>query len=75
MTSYYKRMNERIKSILAKFGFSGAPREKAVIDLVCGMQLSAGKTPHAAEYNGETYYFCSVNCKDHFVDDPKKYVG
>ena len=68
-------MRERIKAILAKFGFRGTPREKAVIDLVCGMQLSAGKTPHAVEHGGETYYFCSPSCKDHFVSEPEKYVG
>lgn len=45
------------------------------IDVVCGMEVNSEETKHTSEYKGETYYFCSVSCKDHFVNDPEKYVG
>lgn len=45
------------------------------IDVVCGMELDLAAITHAAEHNGETYYFCSASCKRHFEGDPEKYVG
>jgi Cu+-exporting ATPase len=36
-------------------------------------------TPESAagqsEYNGNTYYFCSVGCKKAFDAQPEKYLG
>lgn len=51
-----------------------ATPEKA-FDVVCGMELDLATITHAVEYKGETYYFCSVSCKQHFEDDPEKYAG
>ncbi|HEY4475680.1 MAG TPA: YHS domain-containing protein [Candidatus Paceibacterota bacterium] len=45
-----------------------------VFDTVCGMELGLDKIRLAKEYNGETYYFCSKSCKDHFDDEPEKYA-
>ena len=28
-----------------------------------------------ANYAGDTYYFCSTECKDKFEADPEKYVS
>lgn len=49
--------------------------EKKVLDLVCGMELDPSETKLHVEYKGEVYYFCSTVCKNHFVNDPQKYVG
>ncbi len=49
-------------------------RERA-FDLVCGMELELGEIKHATEHKGESYYFCGESCRDHFVNDPEKYVG
>ena len=27
------------------------------------------------EYEGDTYYFCSEQCRDKFVSDPESYVS
>lgn len=43
-------------------------------DLVCGMEVELS-TPYMVEHKGETYYFCSQSCKDHFVNDPKRYLA
>ena len=44
-----------------------------VKDPVCGMDIepstAAGQTVHA----GQTYYFCSLKCKDKFLKDPEQY--
>ncbi len=43
-------------------------------DVVCGMELTQDKIKHSVEHtDGNSYYFCSKMCKDHFVNDPEKY--
>ena len=45
-------------------------------DVVCGMELTLDKVKHTVEHtNATVYHFCSKSCKDHFVNDPQKYVG
>lgn len=48
---------------------------RKVFDVVCGMELDIQNVRLSFEHEGIEYYFCSDNCKDHFVDDPGKYVG
>ena len=45
------------------------------IDPVCGMEVDTEAAAAVSEYNGTTYYFCSVGCKEAFDADPKKYLG
>ncbi len=49
--------------------------EGSAIDLVCGMELSSKETAHASTYKDRHYYFCSQQCKEHFIKDPEKYLG
>jgi len=43
-------------------------------DPVCGMKVTP-ETAHArSQYQGETYYFDSLDCKETFDKDPEKYV-
>ena len=50
------------------------PNEKA-FDVVCGMEVDPIHTKLHVEYEGSVYYFCSTTCKNHFVNDPQKYIG
>lgn len=43
-------------------------------DPVCGMKVDE-KTAEKATYQGNTYYFCSAECKHTFTADPGKYVS
>lgn len=43
------------------------------IDPVCGMQVNAA-TAIRAEQQGHPYYFCSEQCRQRFVDAPKRFV-
>ena len=43
-------------------------------DPVCGMELTYENAQARTEYNGQTYYFCSLDCKEQFDKDPEKYV-
>lgn len=45
-----------------------------VKDPVCGMDIDPATAAGKSEYNGQTYYFCSLGCKKSFDKDPEKYV-
>jgi Cu+-exporting ATPase len=44
-------------------------------DPVCGMSVDPKTAAGKSEYQGKTYYFCSLGCKKSFDSDPAKYVG
>ena len=47
-------------------------------DLVCGMQVDeqqAASRGLTSDYQGQTYYFCSSQCKQQFDGDPQRYAG
>jgi P-type Cu+ transporter len=43
-------------------------------DPVCGMAVDPQRAAGSAEYEGETYYFCSKGCAAKFQADPEKYL-
>lgn len=49
--------------------------ENSVKDPVCGMQVDKRTAEYKAEFNGETYYFCSSACESAFKKNPEMYVG
>jgi Cu+-exporting ATPase len=42
-------------------------------DIVCGMQIDPGKAAGKSEYQGKTYFFCSIGCKKKFDENPAQY--
>lgn len=44
-------------------------------DPVCGMKVRPESAKGKSDFEGETYYFCSVKCKTKFDADPKAYLG
>jgi len=44
-------------------------------DPVCGMTIDEKSAAGKSEYQGQTYYFCSLGCKSAFDKDPLKYAG
>ncbi|MDX1962011.1 MAG: heavy metal translocating P-type ATPase [Pirellulales bacterium] len=49
------------------------PEPKSV-DPVCGMMVDPAKAAGHAEYEGQTYHFCSTHCRTKFVAAPEKYL-
>jgi YHS domain-containing protein len=43
-------------------------------DLFCGMPLSEGAIGDSTVYEGKMYGFCSTECKDSFLVNPKNYL-
>ena len=46
-----------------------------VIDLVCGMTVTAEKSNRPYEYEGTTYYFCAPGCRASFEKNPTAYLA
>jgi len=62
---------------LSTFAFAQARGQRArpekVRDPVCGLMVE--KDPNlSANYNGKTYYFCSIADREKFKKNPQKYV-
>jgi Cu+-exporting ATPase len=43
-------------------------------DPVCGMEVTYENAQARSEYEGRTYYFCSLGCKEQFDEQPENYV-
>lgn len=43
-------------------------------DPVCGMEVTYETAKARSEYEGQTYYFDSLECKEQFDRNPEKYV-
>jgi len=44
-------------------------------DPVCDMEVDEKKAAATSRYEGDTYYFCSEDCKRRFDADPERYVS
>jgi YHS domain-containing protein len=66
----------------AKVSMTGMPAPKSgatpaatmVTDPVCGMEIDPKDAAGKAEYEGKTYYFCSLDCKQKFEKAPLQYI-
>ena len=45
-----------------------------VNDPVCGMKIDSATAAGRTEYNGQSYYFCGVKCKEKFDANPEQYI-
>jgi Cu+-exporting ATPase len=43
-------------------------------DPVCGMDVTYETAQARSEHDGQTYYFCSLDCKEQFDRNPEHYV-
>ena len=44
------------------------------IDPVCGMSVDTESPGATAEFQGQTYYFCSTGCQLKFEQEPMAYL-
>jgi len=52
---------------------SAVPSVAEVIDLVCGMTVTAEASNRPFTYEGVTYYFCAPGCRTSFEKDPSSF--
>lgn len=51
-----------------------APSTITEIDPVCGMSIDPKTAAASYDYEGKTYYFCAVRCKERFAADPDSFL-
>lgn len=44
-------------------------------DPVCGMEVKPHNAAVSFAHGGQTYYFCSADCRDRFAREPDKYLA
>ena len=44
-------------------------------DPICGMDVTPQTAAGKSEHNGQTYYFCSMGCKNAFDAAPEKHLN
>jgi len=57
-----------------KLNFLSSQSNKTT-DPVCLMKVEKDENTLKYEYRGETYYFCSENCKEQFKQKPEEYLS
>ena len=45
----------------------------ATVDPVCGMTVQVAGARYTSAYDGKTFTFCSMSCKEHFDREPERY--
>lgn len=43
-------------------------------DIVCGMEVSEKEAEYRSQYEGQTFYFCSDECKMKFDESPEEFM-
>ena len=46
-----------------------------VKDVVCGMIIDSYTAPARSTFDGKTYYFCTIECRDLFESNPARYTA
>jgi xanthine dehydrogenase accessory factor len=66
----------RREEILPAEPVAGQPPARLVAtDPVCGMEVDIAGARHAADYQGQRYYFCSPGCRGRFEKRPEQYLA
>ena len=47
--------------------------DAAVVDPVCGMTVQVAGTRYTSAYDGKTFLFCGIGCKERFDREPERY--
>lgn len=51
------------------------PEHRMAIDPVCGSEVDPAEVgTRSYEFKGQTYYFCTKDCRDEFEDNPQDYI-
>jgi YHS domain-containing protein len=48
--------------------------QSSIVDPVCWMDVATKSIATQSDYMGQTYYFCSIGCKEVFDSEPEAFV-
>ena len=64
----------KLTPVISRIIVKGAEDTAPAIDPVCNMAVPRDEAAATSIYNGVTYYFCSIGCKQQFDQQPARYV-
>lgn len=64
-----RRSNKAVHGVPA-----AVPPEVAVVDPVCGMAVHVAGARYTSAYDGRTFMFCGIGCKERFDREPERYA-
>src|SRR5262245_56070425 len=76
-TSRSPGISRRFRScrIVARRGAERPHSEGKLIDPICDMSVEPASAAGRYDYDGMTYYFCSIHCQKLFQSDPAKFLA
>jgi len=68
-----RRSNKAIGEARAAIPATAMRLEATVMDPVCGMTVQAAGARYTSAYDGKTFKFCGIGCKERFDHEPERY--
>lgn len=69
-----RRRNKAVDSARAAIPAAAVMSDAAVVDPVCGMTVQAAGARYTSAYDGKTFLFCGLGCKERFDREPARYA-
>src|SRR5262249_5637343 len=68
-----RRSNKTVDGAHAPIPAADVGSDTAVVDPVCGMTVQAAGARYTSAYDGKTFKFCGIGCKERFDHEPERY--
>jgi xanthine dehydrogenase accessory factor len=68
-----RRSNQTVDRARAAVAAAAMLSDSASVDPVCGMTVQAAGARYTSVYNGKTFLFCGIGCKERFDREPARY--
>jgi xanthine dehydrogenase accessory factor len=68
-----RRSNQAVGAARAAIPVADVELDAAVVDPMCGMTVQSAEARYTSAYEGKTFIFCSLGCKERFDREPGRY--
>jgi len=68
-----RRTNKAVGEARASVTAVDIMLDTTVVDPVCGMTVQAAGARYTSAYDGQTFFFCGIGCKERFDREPEHY--
>ena len=73
LTEIVQRMRAEPQGVSTEPEAQSVEDESTVIDPICNMTVNVADSRYHSRYNGATFHFCCLACKDQFEQAPERY--
>jgi YHS domain-containing protein len=68
-----RRSHRAVGEARAAVSAADVEADAATVDPVCGMTVQPAGARYTSVYDGKTFTFCSIGCKERFDREPERY--